>query len=190
VAVFRLVAAGLELDLLHELEVQDLSLTAELDARRVDAIDEIRVLQTRGAVDGDRAVSTVGGVRTDTRIELDDVGWKTPESRFRPTVVDSASIPESAPVTVASAVAAGSISKLTDAVALRARGTVWVFPPKPDRLVATEYVPGGSRVSAKRPCPSVVALRTPCRLGLLASTATPGSGVPPVATTPRILPVV
>jgi hypothetical protein len=60
--VLGLVAAGLDVDLLDELEVELLALEPVLHARGVDAVDEIRVLRARRAVDGDRVL--VGVVLT------------------------------------------------------------------------------------------------------------------------------
>ena len=61
---------------------------------------------------------------------------------------------------------------------------------KPDRFEVSEYVPDGNRVKRKFPCPSVTAVRVPCKLGERTSTVTPGSGFPAWVTLPSMAPVV
>ena len=61
-AVLGLVAAGLDVDLLDELEVQLLALEAVLGAGGVDAVDVVDVLGAGGAVDGDGGLAAVVGV--------------------------------------------------------------------------------------------------------------------------------
>ena len=66
-AVLGLVAAGLDVDLLDELEVELLALEAVLGAGRVDAVDVERVLGAGRAVDGDgRAVDAGDTIRRPT----------------------------------------------------------------------------------------------------------------------------
>ncbi len=71
-AVLGLVAAGLDVDRLHELEVELLALEAVLDAGGVDAVDDERVLGAGGAVDRDRRLRAVVriGVRDDAGHQL------------------------------------------------------------------------------------------------------------------------
>ena len=64
-AVLGRQAAGLDLDFLNEVEVQRLALVAQLDARRVEAVDDVLVLGAARAVDRrtDRVVGHPGGNR-------------------------------------------------------------------------------------------------------------------------------
>ena len=73
-AEFRLVAAGLDLDLLDEFVVELLALGPVLDAGRVDAVDDEPVLEPGGAVDHDGVCEgrRVRGLRRDPRRNLDD----------------------------------------------------------------------------------------------------------------------
>src|SRR5262249_60531895 len=65
--VLGLVAAELDLDLLDELVVEGLALVAQLDAGRVDAVDDVLVLERRGAVDRDAAGLVRAGSRRASR---------------------------------------------------------------------------------------------------------------------------
>src|SRR5262249_61986133 len=65
--VLGLIAAELDLDLLDELVVEGLALVAQLDAGRVDAVDDVLVLERRGAVDRDAAGLVRAGSRRASR---------------------------------------------------------------------------------------------------------------------------
>ncbi len=83
-AVLGLVAAGLDLDLLHELGVDRLALEPLDDVRRVDAVDQEEVLGRGGAVDreGERPPLGLAVVLLDTGLLPDDVGVVPPERQL------------------------------------------------------------------------------------------------------------
>src|SRR5204863_573028 len=69
-----LVAAGLDLDLLDELVVDDLALDSAVDLVRVDSVDHEHVLRGGRAVDREREPPAlrVAGVLVDARLKLHD----------------------------------------------------------------------------------------------------------------------
>ena len=76
--VLGLVASGLDLHFLDELEVHDLALVADLDAGRVGAVHHVGVLEARRTVHGDRRLARVRRVRVDAARELRDRGVVAP----------------------------------------------------------------------------------------------------------------